>query len=145
MRDHLGRRVVTCFAVVSLPLLGCSSAQPSGPTTFPADAYSTGPSDQGALVVAVRTSPQPPSPGTNAVELTVTSAATGAPVDGLTLDVEPWMPAMGHGSSTPTVTPQGSGVYLVTEVYFYMPGVWLLRTTFSGAVSDHVEPQLTVQ
>jgi hypothetical protein len=146
MRNHLSFSVFAPLAVAlsATAAVACSSPRPTGPATFPADPYSTTPGDLGALVVAVRTSPQPPSRGTNDVELTVTSAASGAPVDGLTVDVEPWMPAMGHGTATPTVTANGSGVYLVSEVYLYMPGTWLLRTTFSGEVSDHVEPQLTV-
>ena len=102
-------------------------------------------SDSSALAIDVRTSPQPPSRGTNEVELTITRASDGAPVDGLTLDVEPWMSSMEHGTSTPTVTPEGGGVYLVTEVYLYMPGLWTLRTTISGAMTDHAAPQLTIQ
>ena len=125
--------------------VACSSASPASGATFPADAYTTTPSDSGALVVSVRTSPQPPARGTNDVQLTFTRASDGTPVDGVSLDVQPWMPAMGHGSSTPTVTAQGGGVYLVTEVYFYMPGVWELRTSISGATTDHATLQLTIQ
>jgi len=133
--------------IASLVAMGaaCSSASPASGATFPADAYTTTPSDSGALVIDVRTSPQPPSRGTNDVQLTVTRASDGTPVDGVSLDVQPWMPAMGHGSSTPTVTAQGGGVYLVTEVYFYMPGAWELRTSISGATTDHATLQLTIQ
>lgn len=123
----------------------CSSAAPSPQATFPSDPYATTMSDSNALVLDVRTSPQPPSRGTNEVQLTVTRASDGTPVDGVSLDVQPWMPAMGHGSSTPTVTAQGGGVYLVTEVYFYMPGAWELRTSISGPTTDHATLQLTIQ
>jgi hypothetical protein len=123
----------------------CSSAASSPAAGFPPDAYATTMSDSTALAIAVRTSPQPPSRGTNEVQLTVTRASDGTPVDGLMLDVEPWMPSMDHGTSTPTVTPEGGGVYLVTEVYLYMPGLWTLRTSISGAMTDHAAPQLTVQ
>ena len=51
---------------------------------------------------------------------------------------------MGHGSSAPTVTPQGHGTYLVTEVYLFMPGLWVLETSIAGAASDHVDPQFQV-
>ena len=52
----------------------------------------------------------------------------GSPVDGLEVAVEPFMPAMGHGTSTPTLhAAEGNGKYLLTEVYLYMPGVWELR------------------
>lgn len=133
-------------AVLVWASAACSSASPTaGAATFPADAYTTTPSDSGVLVIAVRTSPQPPARGTNDVQLTLTRASDGTPVDGVSLDVEPWMPAMGHGSSTPTVTAQGGGVYLVTEVYFYMPGAWELRTSISGPTTDHATLQLTIQ
>ena len=55
------------------------------------------------------------------------------------------MPSMGHGTSATTVTPQGGGVYLVTEVYLYMQGDWALRTTISGPMSDNAAPQLEIQ
>jgi hypothetical protein len=115
---------------------------PSTADCFAGAAYTTATSDSGSLAIEVRTCPQPPSRGTNSVELFV--SAGGAPVDGLTVDVSPFMPAMGHGTSTPTIVPEGGGKYLVNEVYLYMPGVWELRTTFSGPVSDHATPSVSV-
>jgi hypothetical protein len=96
------------------------------------------------LTIAVRTSPQPPSRGTNDVQLTVTRTDDGSPVDGLTLDVVPIMPSMGHGTAMTAITPQGAGVYLVTGVYLYMPGTWELKTSFSGPIQDNAAPVLTV-
>jgi hypothetical protein len=126
----------------------CASTACSGgadsPTGFQSQPYTTATSDSGALVIDVRTSPQPPAQGTNSVQLTITQASDGTPVDGLTLDVVPYMTAMDHGTSTPTVTPQGGGVYLVTEVYLFMPGTWALRTAISGAVTDNATPQINV-
>jgi hypothetical protein len=125
----------------------CSSPNPTSSQAgaFPAAAYTTTTSSTGALVIDVRTSPQPPSVGTNDVQLSITRASDGTPVDGLTLGVEPWMPSMGHGTSTTTVVPQGGGMYLVTDVYLYMQGVWTLRTTISGSMSDNAAPQLDIQ
>ena len=139
------------FAVVALAatlLTGACTSEPAASAdanaTFPAEALSTGASDTGALTFEVRTSPQPPAAGTCSVELTVKNAS-GAPVDGLALSVVPWMPAMGHGTSIlAEVTPKGGGVYLVTDVSFFMPGDWELRTSVSGPVSDHVAPVVTV-
>jgi hypothetical protein len=125
-------------------ITACSGGSPASSGTFPAEAYTTATSDTGALAVDVRTSPQPPARGTNSVQLTITQVSDGTPVDGLILDVVPWMPAMGHGTSTPTVTPMGGGIYLVTEVYTYMPGVWALQTSITGAMTDYAAPQLTV-
>jgi hypothetical protein len=80
-----------------------------------------------------------------AAEYTVTDPQ-GAPVDGLTLQVTPWMPAMGHGTSVdPTVSVQGQGIYLVQDIYFYMPGQWELRTDLlHDASTDHVAPTFQI-
>jgi hypothetical protein len=134
-----------CLSVVLLSVASaCSGGGPAGSATFSADAYVTAASTSGALSVAVRTSPQPPARGTNSVEFTITRVSDGTPVDGLMLDVVPWMPAMGHGTSTPTVTAEGGGLYLVTDVYLFMPGLWALQTAISGSMTDSVSPQVTV-
>jgi hypothetical protein len=104
-------------------------------------------SDSGALTVAVRTAPaQPPTRSTViAAQYTVTNPA-GAPVDGLALNVLPWMPAMAHGMSlTPEITAKGGGVYEIDNLEFAMPGTWELRTDFSGPVTDHATPSFQVQ
>jgi hypothetical protein len=129
-------------------LLAAATAACSGGAApsagFPADPYTTATSDSGALVVEVRTSPQPPARGSNEVELMVTRAADGSPATGLDVAVQPWMPSMNHGSADPTVAEEGGGRYLVTGVYLYMPGTWELRASFSGPVSDHATPTLSV-
>jgi hypothetical protein len=129
--------------LLALPItaLACSSAAEPPTGTFPADPYVTVTTDSGVLRVAVRTSPQPPEVGDDDVELTVTDPSGNAR-DGLAVSVKPWMPAMNHGTSETTVTPKGGGKYLVTNVYLYMSGVWQLQIAFSGAVSDHVEPEI---
>jgi len=102
-------------------------------------------SDQGSLRLVLDASPDPPAVGTDAFVLTVTNASDGSPRDGLTIAVTPWMPSMGHGTSTPTVTALGKGQYRLSEIYLFMPGTWELKTTFSGPVSDHAEPQFEIQ
>jgi hypothetical protein len=135
-------------ARLSLALAACAivacSAGAAPAAGFPADAYVTATSDSGALLIAVRTNPQPPARGTNDVELTVTHAADGSPAPGLTLAVQTWMPAMNHGSASPTIREEGGGNYLVSSVYLYMPGSWQLRTTFSGPLDDHATLALSV-
>jgi hypothetical protein len=116
-----------------------------GGPSFGPDALLTLASDSGTLHLEVRTSPQPPVRGVFAVEYRVTGSG-GAAVDGLTLEVTPFMPAMGHGSSTtPTVAAQGGGRYLVTDVYIAMAGTCELRTKFSGAVTDTATPSFDVK
>ncbi|HEY8074074.1 MAG TPA: FixH family protein [Labilithrix sp.] len=134
------------LAVLALLLAACSSESGAGgDATFPADPITSARSDSGALTLVVRTAPsQPPPRGTCTVELTITDA-TGAPKDGLVLDVVPWMPAHGHGASVrPSVVAKGGGKYVATDVDLFMPGEWELRTDVSGSTTDHAAPQITV-
>jgi hypothetical protein len=125
--------------------IGCSSAGPPETTGFGTTPLVTTPSTHGTLSVAVRTSPQPPTVGTDESELTITSATTGDPVDGLSLSVVPYMPAMGHGTSVvPSVTPLGNGKYLVSNLELFMAGEWELRTSVTGPVTDSVNPDVYV-
>jgi len=154
VRYLLARREPACLLPVSellccIMLVGettaCSGGAQPGPMTFPSDAYLTVVSESRELLVQVRTSPQPPQRGTIGVELVVTSAADGATRDGLTVDLVPWMPAHGHGTSlVPTVNVEGHGTYLITNVDLFMPGHWELRTTFSGPSIDHVAPAFDI-
>ena len=130
---------------VFLVLAACSaSVQQDSPFSGPALMDVRG--DQGNLVVEMRTAPsQPPTRGNASVELVVHDATTGAPVDGLSVVVVPWMPAHGHGTSVvPTIEGEGDGRYLVTNISFFMPGDWELRTSFSGSVTDRVAPSLEI-
>lgn len=126
-------------------LAGCSSGTGPDPNAFPAHPYLTLMSDSNALRIEVRSSPQPPTRGNVDVEFVVTNVAEGRPQDGLELQIKPWMPAFNHGAIPPTITPEGNGKYLVTEVDLFMAGRWELRTTFSGPVSDHATPAFDIQ
>lgn len=122
------RSIVLAFA---FGCISCSSAKvPSANVTVT--------SVSGTLHVALHMMPDPPTLDTNSAEITVTRVADSAPVDGLTVTVMPWMPAMNHGSSNPQVMPEGNGKYLVTLIYLYMPGLWDLKTGFAGPVTDNV-------
>ena len=146
-------RTLTHFACACLaagPLASCSSASEPIATSFshlaPTPvAVATGSS--GKLSVAVYTTPtQPPPAGLDGVELVVTDAVTGAPVEGLSIAMTQWMPAMGHGASGagPTFTEKGNGRYLSSAVSLFMPGEWQLRTQLSGPISDFVVPAFDV-
>lgn len=122
---------------------GSSGGADAGPT-FPAQPFMTVASDSGQLSIALRSDPQPPARGTNAFRLTVTDSS-GAAVDGVDVAVQPWMPDMGHGSSTnPTVMAMGQGMYDVSGCSMPMAGTWQLRITFSGKLSDHATAQFQV-
>jgi len=137
-------QILLMGALIAAGVASCSSAAPASSATFSGDAYATVTSDSGALRIEMRTSPQPPARGTNDAELTIASAADGTPRDDLDVQVTTWMPAMNHGSSTPTITGEGGGKYLVQGVYLYMPGTWELRMTFSGAITDHATASFSV-
>jgi hypothetical protein len=119
----------------------------SATSTFPSAALLTLTGDAGKLTVALTSAPEnPPIAGLDCIQLVVTDASTGAPVDGLTATMTPWMPSMDHGASvTPLVSPLGQGRYVFTNVSLFMPGEWELRTQFSGAVTDSVNPTIAVQ
>ena len=123
--------------------IACSSAPASSASSATSDPFEGEPlttfdGDGGKVHVELRTRPdQPPSRGVENLSLAVTDEA-GVPLDGLTIDVVPWMPAMGHGASVkPQVTALGNGHYTVDNVDFVMPGQWQIRITFSGAIEDH--------
>ncbi len=135
------RHVISLGLALSMLVLGCSSetggaAGGGAATTFPAEPLATVPTEQG-LSIEVRTAPeQPPARGLIDVELVVNDA-DGKPVDGLDLAVQPWMPQMGHGASTkPTIEAMGGGRYVVSNVAFFMPGRWELRTSITGTLND---------
>jgi len=139
MSTVIRRSAALASVLVFLVLEGCSSAASPVVADFPAAPLVTATTASGALRVEVRTSPQPLARGTNDLQLTVTDASSGAVRDDLKVSVQPWMPAMNHGASAvPTVTPQGDGKYLVTEVDLFMPGRWELRMSLTASSPDDV-------
>lgn len=138
-------------AALALALLAgaCGASGNAGPpvsTEFPEAPYATLASEAGKLSIEVRTSPrQPLDRGPCAVLYTITGDAN-VPMDGLDIDVTPWMPAMAHGASLPpTMTAEGNGKYILTNLNLFMPGTWQLQTSISGAVDDRATPTLEVR
>lgn len=115
------------------PDTGFDPQQP--PTSSPAMTLI---SEAGTWTVAMWAYPQPARRGPADILFAVSDGA-GVPVDGLTVETQPWMPAHGHGASTPpAVAPLGAGRYWAMPINFYMPGRWELRTTLAGEVTDRV-------
>jgi hypothetical protein len=141
MRSALAKAIVS-LAMGTLAL-GCSSS--GGNATFGSTPIEQVTGAGGSVRVDVYSAPDPIVRGANELRYVISDATSGAPLDGLTLDVVPWMPAMGHGASiTPTVTPEGQGKYLVTDVVLVMAGDWQMRTNISGAATDSVTVTLSV-
>jgi YtkA-like protein len=123
---------------IALLLVACSSAAPGSTDVVIA-------SDSGALRIDAHAIPEPLGRGNGQVELTITNASDGSARDGLSIQVVPWMPAMDHGTSVaPEVTAEGQGKYLLTQLELFMPGLWELRMTFSGPLSDRAAPAFEI-
>src|SRR6202012_769748 len=80
----------------------------------------------GAMKVSfVDADPAPPSKGLNVWTVKITDAAD-KPVSGASVELLPFMPDHGHGSSiNPEVTPMDTeGMYQIKLIDFFMPGIW---------------------
>lgn len=83
-------------------------------------------------VTLVSSDPAPPVRGTNTWTIRVADGA-GNPVTGAAINVTPFMPDHGHGTSVrAVVTPQADGTYTVAPVYLFMPGVWKITFSMPG-------------
>jgi hypothetical protein len=147
-RDVLRRfaMLLSRVAWLAIAVAACSGSS-EGSTTFPEAPYASVPVDGQPLVVELRTAPsQPPERGVVAAQLRVTDTS-GAPKDGLTIDVVPWMTAHGHGVSVaPIVVPTGDGNYRVDRLQLPMPGTWQLRLELRAADLDaHATADLEVR
>ncbi|WP_426745460.1 FixH family protein [Myxococcus faecalis] len=129
--------------LVMWALLQAAPAQATLPPAQPAEAVATEAtvgttqSVSGRWHIKVLASSDKLKRGPQRFTVRVTDSATGKPMSKGTLHVEPWMPSMGHGiSETPRVTPQGEGLFEVTDLDLFMPGTWELRFTLEGPTQD---------
>ena len=142
-------RLLGALALVAAPLAACSSTSTGGGTgggtvasvcdTDPrAMAYAVGLSESATgdtmKVAFVDATPSPPAKGLNTWTVAITDG-NGKPVTGATLTVKPFMPDHGHGSSiTPQVMPMATrGMYQITLLDFFMPGIWTNTFTITPA------------
>jgi hypothetical protein len=141
-------RSFACALALALASGGCGSgSDATDDGAFAATPAAIVATDAGNYRIALHSAPDAvPSRGNNSLRLVVTRVADGSPATGLTLDVVPWMPAMGHGSSVKPTVEAGSepGAYIVSNVNLFMPGLWEIRTTIGGETSEHVAPQFEV-
>jgi hypothetical protein len=139
-------RLALISSLVSLAACGGSTPACDMNPSFSAAPFLTGVmSGSGNLTLSVASAPtSPPQRGCAALQYVITDSS-GKPVDGLTLQVTPWMVEMNHGSSlTTSVTAMGQGKYVVTSVDLFMEGDWLLKTDVGGAASDSFAPAFQV-
>jgi hypothetical protein len=76
-----------------------------------------------------------PAKGDDTWTLEVDDATTGAPVDGVTMTVNPRMPDQRHGTTPVGVTAAGGGTYTLDPVNLFMAGYWEV-TIGLGAATD---------
>lgn len=136
------------LALAAVPAAACVKSSDGGaggsvPTSLcdtdpRAMAYAVGLSQTatGGTVKVTFVSATPAPPALNLNEWTVKlTDANGDPVTGATIAVKPFMPDMGHGSSeTPQITPMATeGMYQVTLLNLFMPGIWTNTFTITTA------------
>jgi hypothetical protein len=82
--------------------------------------------------------PSPPARGTDTWIVRVEQ--NGMPQAGAMLNIVPFMPRHGHGTSlVPVATPMGDG-YSIAPLYFFMPGLWRVTITATvGAITDSAD------
>lgn len=81
-------------------------------------------SEAGDFIISASIDPDPPIVGRHTMTLSVTDLSS-TPVLEASIEVDPQMPAHGHGSNeTPLVTEIGEGTYEAYPVTFTMPGTW---------------------
>jgi hypothetical protein len=67
-------------------------------------------------------------------------------MQGLSLTMTPFMPAMGHGASQASLSTElGAGCYAFQEIVLSMSGTWELRTAMTGTLEDSASLTVYVQ
>ncbi len=146
----LARFLSGALALLALPLISCASSSGGAMTGGGSETASVCDTDKRAEVYAVGLSakskdgsmkatfmdanPAPPAKGLNTWTIQVTDA-TNKPVAGASITLLPFMPDHGHGSS---ITPQikampTAGMYQITLVDLFMPGIWTNTFTIKPA------------
>lgn len=145
------------LGVLSLPVSGCSKADPATDAGVEEDGgfvltcqndsrveawapnLSFASSDGAMKVTLLQSTPAPPAQGLNSWSIKVTDGS-GNPLPNLSLQLVPYMPDHHHGPSvTPEITSNGDGTYSITNIDYFMPGVWqntLQDGTSESAVID---------
>jgi hypothetical protein len=65
-----------------------------------------------------------PTKGIDSWTIETDRAATGTPIDGMSIAVHPYMPDHRHGTTAVGVTAAGAGTYTIYPLNLYMAGYW---------------------
>lgn len=124
-------RLLPLLLVTTLLAASCGSDDVDEERSFPTEALLSFTTAAG-LEIEIRTAPtQPPRKGVADLQLLVREG--GAPLEGLTIRISPWMGGMGHGSNQVDAAEQDQGIYLAKDALFSMPGPWELILEIGGA------------
>ena len=66
-------------------------------------------------------------------------------ITGLTLKVDAWMPAMGHGTRPVVMITRDDGVVEISNIYLMMPGLWQIRATLTDENGQSERAEMPVQ
>lgn len=157
LRRRLGRSAL--LTVLLAPsLAACGAGDASAPSSAQAEADAstcdadpraeayvagmTQQSQEGRFALQLlQSDPAPPAKGDNTWDIRLLDA-TGASLDGATIDVQPFMPDHGHGTSLDAVVvpaSSGKGEYSISPVNLWMPGLWQVTLHVEAAeLSDDV-------
>jgi len=89
----------------------------------------------GLTFILQNADPNPPSRGSNT--WTVRLEKNGVAQTGAMIDVTPWMPKHGHGTTAVPVVMPMNDAYTIAPLYFFMVGLW--QTTIkatAGGITD---------
>ncbi len=136
-------RLLALFCLLALAACETTAVADS---TFPTAALTTGTTDDTLYQIEIRTAPTQPPPRAGATLDVHIADAAGHDVDGVTLEIVPWMAAMNHGTQVdPVITPQGKGHYTCYPLELFMAGTWQLRMKLKkGTRESHVVPTVDV-
>lgn len=95
----------------------------------------------GVTMEILSAEPAPPANSDqNAWTVKLTDADAGAPIEGATLIVAPYMPQHGHGAPNIIGDEVGGGSYTLSPIYLKMTGLWevTLKATPAGGTESRV-------
>lgn len=120
----LARSCASFFLVGSLALLACGDdGKGSGADSAKPPELET---KEGSWEGSLSLDPWPSEVGDNRLEIDLKDA-DGEPLEGATVEISPWMPAHGHGSTDVKASEGEPGHYVTDKLYLNMPGLWELR------------------
>jgi YtkA-like len=141
------RKSSPAVALGYLWILGCNSETAPSTELIETPLIRQAISNHGNYSVDLFTAPeQPPTFGKVTVKLFITDNTTKRPCSGLTVNVTPVMPSMGHGTSeVPTAQDLGDGLYVFDSVNLLMPGQWELLTEIVDDSQDSITFSIDVR